>query len=165
MNKKSYFVFTLVFFAMSLGAQVTTGNITFSATYDPSFQITLPAAYSTTIDDSVAGEKTWSIGTVRVNSNIKNWTLQVASGSSGYLVHSVDAAEKMQIFFSLQNEATSVFLVQNSALLTAWTSDPQPKTAKTGVAYTFSISFTPDSETFLESGSYSDTITFTIIKP
>lgn len=165
MNKKLFSVVILCVLTMALGAQVTTGNVTFSATYDPSFQITLPAAYSTTIDDSVAGEKTWSIGTVRVNSNIRNWTLQVASSSSGYLVHSVDAAEKIQIFFSLQNEATSAFLVQDSALLAAWTSGPQPKTAKSGVAYAFSISFTPDSQTFLQSGSYSDTITFTLIKP
>lgn len=165
MNKKLFFVLILGAISMTLGAQATTGNVTFSATYDPNFQITLPAAYSTTIDDSVAGEKIWSIGTVKVNSNIKNWTLQVSSASTGYLLHSEDENEKLQIFFSLQNQSNSNYLVQNEDLLATWTSGPQAKTAKTGVSYTFSISFTPDSETFLESGSYSDILTFTIIKP
>lgn len=165
MSKKLFFVLILSVLTMALGAQVTTGNITFSATYDPSFQIALPAAYSTTIDDSVAGEKIWSVGTVKVNSNVKNWTLRVSSATSGYLVHSVDDAEKIQIFFSLQNQSTSAFLVENSALLSAWTSGPQPKTPKAGVSYTFSLSFTPNSETFLEAGTYNDTVTFTITHP
>ncbi len=165
MSKKLFFVLILSVLTMALGAQVTTGNITFSATYDPSFQIALPAAYSTTIDDSVAGEKTWSIGTVRVNSNVKNWTLHVSSGSSGYLVNSENEEEKIQIYFSLQNQSDGNYLVQDEDLLEPWNSNPQPKTAKAGVNYSFSISFTPDSEAFMEAGTYNDTITFSIEKP
>ena len=157
--KKFAFVslFALVAFGAAFG--LGTGTVGLSGSVASQFDLTLPAAFSGTMNDAANTVNTWAIGNVGVTSNSKNWTISVASASSGYLVHSEDNTEKVAYTISLGSLATDV------ALTSLWTSAAQPRTAKTGNTYALSAKFTASANDFWQTGSYSDTLTVSIAHP
>jgi spore coat protein U-like protein len=149
-------LFAVAAFGMAFAANPS-GTVQFTGAVAESFSLTVPQAFTngTISNDS---ETTWSLGDVKVISNVKNWTIALSSAHSGNLVLSSDNNETIAYTVKLEG------LLSDVSLSGAQTSQAQARTAKAGNAYALSVKI-PASSNFYQAGTYSDTITVTIIHP
>ena len=147
-------LFAVAVFGMAFAVTSQTGSVSSSGSAPEVFTLAVPGTYTGTIANGSTAE-TWSIGNVVVNSNVKNWTISVSSGNSGYLVNSADNTEKIAYTMTLGS------LIVNKSLASAQTSAAQPITAKTGNSYALSVKFGPSAD-YYQAGTYGDTLTVTI---
>jgi len=154
--KKFAFValFAVAVFGMAFATTTVTNTVDISGTVAEVFSLTVPATFSKAIANGSSAE-TWAIGNVKVDSNVKNWTISLSSGNVGYLVNSADATEKIAYTVSLGS------LISNQSLSAPKTSTAQARTAKGGDTYALSASFGPSAD-YYQVGTYGDTITVTI---
>jgi len=147
-------LFAVAVFGMVFAVTAQGGSVSSSGSAPEVFTLAVPGTYTGTIANGSTAE-TWSIGNVVVNSNVKNWTISVSSGNSGYLVNSADNTEKIAYTMTLGS------LIVNKSLASAQTSAAQPITAKTGNSYALSVKFGPSAD-YYQAGTYGDTLTVTI---
>jgi hypothetical protein len=151
--------FLLICVAVSVASpctDVSSGTIGLTGNALAQLSLTLPSAYSSTMNDASGQVNTWSIGNVIVVSNYKSWTIAISSANSGCLVNTVNSSEKVDYTMTLGSLAVA------KNLTSAWTSTAQSKTTKSGSTYALSIAFTASTTTYWQTGTYSDTLTVTI---
>lgn len=150
-------LFAVAAFGMAFAGTNPSGQVSFTGSIAESFSLTVPQNFTNgTISNDA--DTTWSVGDVKVTSNVKNWTIALSSQNAGYLVLSSDNTEKIAYTVSLGSLLSSVSLSGTQ------TSSAQARTAKAGNSYALSV-VVPKSDNFYQAGSYSDTITVTIAHP
>jgi hypothetical protein len=157
--KKFSFValFAIVAFGIASAAATTqNGTVGLTGTVAETFTLVVPAAFSHSMDDTANAVNTWTVGDVKVTSNVKAWTVGIASAGLGNLINSADNTEKVQYTVTLGSLGT------DQSLSSAWTSAAQARTAKGGNTYPLSIKFTAAANTYWQAGTYTDTLTVTI---
>jgi hypothetical protein len=154
--KKFFLVSLFVLSAMGFASAASSGTVAMTGTVVPKLELTLPVAYSATMDDTSGATNTWSIGNVGVTSNYASWTISISSANGGYLKNGANASETAVYTMTLGSLASA------KSLSTAWTSAAQTKTPKAGSTYALSIAFTASTTTFWQTGTYTDTLTVTI---
>ncbi len=148
-------LFAVVVFGMAFATTTATGSVSISGTVSEIFTLAVPTTYTGTIANGSSAE-TWAIGNVKVTSNVKNWTITLSSGNSGYLVNSADGTEKIAYTVTLGTLTSSA-----QSLSSPWTSAAQGRTLKDGTSYALAASFGPSTD-YYQAGTYSDSITVTI---
>jgi hypothetical protein len=156
--KKFAFVslFALAVLGFASAVAGTTGTVAMTGTAPAQLSLTLPAAFSSAMNDGAGTVNTWSVGNIGVTSNYNAWTIAISSANGGYLVNTANSSEKAQYAMTLGSLATS------QSLSAQWTSASQTKTPKAGSTYALSVVFTASTTAFWQTGSYTDTITVTI---
>lgn len=146
-----------VAFGSAFAVVSPSGTVMISGSVAETFSLTLPGNYQNGVINNDA-DTTWQIGDVKVVSNLKNWTLKLESANAGKLVKSDDANEKIAYRVSMGS------LFNEADLNSAQTSAAQVRTAKAGNTYTMSVKVLSSSE-FYQAGTYTDTITVTLVHP
>ena len=153
-------LFAVAAFGMAFAADPSSGSVVVTGTVTPVFSIDLSATtYAMDIADGTTSQTFSNITTATVKSNVKNWTISLTSAHPGtngvgYLYQSNE--EKISYTASLTGLANSATIGLGGI------SESQPRTAKAGNEYPLSITVSPDTTTYSQSGTYSDTITITI---
>jgi len=133
------------------------GTVKISGSIAETFSLALPQEYKNGVINNDA-DTTWLIGDVKVVSNLKNWTLELESANAGKLVNTADVNEKIAYKVSVGS------LFTDADLSSAQTSQAQGRTAKAGNAYAMSVKVL-SSANFYQAGTYTDTITVTLVHP
>jgi hypothetical protein len=133
------------------------GNVKFSGSIAESFSLTLPQEYQNGVINNDS-DTVWQIGNVIVVSNMKNWTLKLESLKGGKLANTADENEKIAYKVTVGN------LFSEADLSSAQTSQSQSRTPKAGNTYAMTVKVLSSSE-FYQAGTYTDTITVTLIHP
>lgn len=157
--KKFSFValFAIVAFGAAFAVSPQEGSVALSGKVLESFTITVPEAYENgTMDDTAGTVNTWTLGNVKVYSNVKNWTFTVSSTGNSNLISAKDANEKVAYRVTLGN------LINDQSIAGGVAVSNLARTPKTGTTYALSVKFTADQNSYWEEGAYSDTIKFTI---
>ena len=149
-------LFAVAVFGMAYAGTTKNGSVSISGSDPEVFTLTLPPNYSGTIANG-STTQTLFIGNVVVNTNVKDWTIEVRSLNKGNLVNSADSNERIWYMITLGSIDPDPTELSD----TGWMSDPQPRTPKAGLTLPFSVIIDP-SDNFYQAGNYSDTITFTI---
>jgi len=133
------------------------GTVKITGSIAETFSLTLPGEYQNGVINNDA-DTTWQIGDVKVVSNLKNWTLKLESANAGKLVNTADVNEKIAYKVSVGS------LFTDADLSSAQTSVAQGRTAKAGNTYAMSVKVL-SSANFYQAGTYTDTITVTLVHP
>jgi len=154
--KKFAIVSLFALAALGFVSAATTGTVAMTGTVAAQLALTLPTAFTATMDDTSGATNTWSIGNIGVTSNYSSWTISISSANGGYLKNGANGSETAAYTMTLGSLASA------KSLSSAWTSQAQAKTPKAGSTYALSIAFTASTTTFWQTGSYTDTLTVTI---
>lgn len=153
--KKFGFValFAFAVFGMAFAVDATSGQIALTGTIAPKFSMSLSAntAGAEILDDG--RDNLWSLGTLTVNSNFKNWTVSVESKNSGVLRN---GDESIVYAFTLGS------LLEGVKLNAVQTSTAQARTLRAGNKYDLSVKFANVGNDYWQTGTWTDTVTLTI---
>lgn len=141
----------------AVGPSSPSGTVKISGSIAESFSLTLPQEYQNGVINNDA-DTVWQIGDVKVVSNLKNWTLKLESANAGKLVNTDDGDEEIAYKVSLGT------LFSEADLSSAQTSAAQGRTAKAGNTYAMAVKVL-SSAGFYQAGTYTDTITVTLVHP
>lgn len=133
------------------------GTVKISGSIAESFSLSLPREYQNGVINNDA-DTVWQIGDVKVVSNLKNWTLKLESANAGKLVNTAEGNEKIAYKVTLGTLFTAV------DLSSAKTSAAQGRTAKAGNTYAMAVKVLSSAD-FYQAGTYTDTITVTLVHP
>lgn len=151
-------LFVAAAFGMAFaGGTSPSGSVKFTGSIAESFSLTLPQEYQNGVINNDS-DTVWQIGNVTVVSNLKNWTLKLESLKGGKLANTADENEKIAYKVSVGNLFSEVDLIG------AQTSQVQGRTPKAGNTYAMTVKVLSSSD-FYQAGTYTDTITVTLIHP
>lgn len=147
------FAFAVFGMAFAVGADATSGQIALTGTIAPKFSMTLTTntAGDAILDDGT--ENLWSLGTITVNSNFKNWKVSVKSANGGMLKN---GDESIVYAFTLGT------LLEGVKLDAIQTSAAQARTLRAGNGYDMSVKFANVGKDYWQTGTWTDTVTLTI---
>lgn len=139
------------------------GNLSIQGTLNARVELTLPPAFQGEIIDTAGYLNSWDIGTLKVNTNFKNWKFYLSSTKNGSLVLNDGPTETIPYIIRLVRASDSVKVFDNATLDTALTSASQPRTPKAGLDYELYLEFSADSTSQWQNGVYGDTIYISIV--
>ncbi|MEN6499903.1 MAG: hypothetical protein ABFC65_05150 [Rectinema sp.] len=143
--------------AFAAASPSPSGAVKISGSIAESFSLSLPREYQNGVINNDA-DTVWQIGDVKVVSNLKNWTLKLESANAGKLVNTAEGNEKIAYKVTLGTLFTAV------DLSSAKTSAAQGRTAKAGNTYAMAVKVLSSAD-FYQAGTYTDTITVTLVHP
>jgi hypothetical protein len=147
------FAFVVFGMAFANGTDATSGSIALSGSIAPKFSMALTTntAGAAILDDGT--ENLWSLGTITVQSNFKNWKVSAKSTNGGKLVN---GSESIAYSFTLGSLLSAV------SLDAVQTSSAQSRTLREGNGYAMSVKFANVGNDYWQTGTWTDTVTLTI---